>query len=224
MTGRERLVNGALRLILDTICTIDKEWIAGIPQTGPAILLSNHTSIFEGPMYYVFIQPRKATAIAKSEAWNSRVERFFMNTWGIIPVDRGKVDRRAISECFAALKRGWFLGIAPEGTRARDEVLQEGLPGATLIASQARVPIYPLAQWGFRAVPRNLAKLRKTRVHVRVGRPFLLEKSDGSRVSGNDRRQMTHEMMYQIARLLPPRLRGRYADLSQMSEQFIRYV
>ncbi len=224
MTGRERIVNWAVRVILDALCRIDKEWISAIPRKGAAIMLSNHTSVFEGPMYYAFIQPRKTSSMAKRDAWQNPFERFFMNTWNMIPVDRGKVDRRAIAACFEAVRRGMVLGIAPEGTRAKDEVLQHGFPGATLIAAQARVPIYPLAQWGFRSLPSNIKRIRKTRVHVRVGTPFLLEKADGTSVSGKDRRQMTHEMMYQIARLLPPRLRGPYADLSQMTEQFIRYV
>lgn len=229
MTGRERIVNWVTRGLLDALFRIDKEWAHHIPKRGGAIMLSNHTSIFEGPMLYVFIQPRKATAMGKREAWDNPIERFFMNTWNIIPVDRGKVDRKAITACFRALKDGSILGIAPEGTRARDEVLQEGFPGATLIAAQAKVPIYPLAHWGFRAFGENIKRLRKTRVHVRIGRPFVLQKPDtnssaGERVRGDERRQMTQEMMYQIARLLPPRLRGPYSDLSQMTERFIRYV
>jgi len=35
---------------------------------------------------------------------------------------------------------------------------------------------------------------------------------------------MTDEMMYQLARLLPERNRGNYADLSKMTTEYLEFV
>jgi hypothetical protein len=37
-------------------------------------------------------------------------------------------------------------------------------------------------------------------------------------------RQATHEMMYQLAALLPENYRGDYADLSQMSADHLEFI
>ena len=42
-------------------------------------------------------------------------------------------------------------------------------------------------------------------------------------MTGQVRKQMTDEVMYQIAALLPPAYRGVYSDLSAATEEYIRF-
>ncbi len=220
----ERLVAMTIMGVVRVLCDADTWQMEKIPKKGPAILLTNHTSIFEGPVYYILLRGRPKTALAKRELWGNPATRFLMQLWGIIPINREGPDRRALERAMAALHRGEFLGVAGEGTRSPDETLLPGRPGAAMIALQAQVPIIPMVHWGLKSIPRNLLKLRRSRIHFRVGKPFYLEVPSGERPRPKDIRTMADEMMYQLAVLMPEHLRGHYSDLSAMTTRFIRYT
>lgn len=224
MSYLERIVNAILRAVLRTICRLDVADLQKLPPRGPGILMSNHTTNIEGPAYYLFIQPRPATALGKRELWENRLTRFFMELWGIIPVARGQVDRQALRAAYRALDEGKFLGIAPEGTRSKTGELRQAQPGIAMLASKRKVPIYPVAHWGLINLGPNLKRLRRTRVTIRVGRAFRVRVPEGSKLSAGDLREITDEMMYQMAALLPKRLRGIYSDVESHSPRFLEFI
>lgn len=220
----EPIVNALIRVLLRLLCRVDSDALARIPLHGPAILVTNHTTNLEGPVYYVLLGPRQRTALGKQELWSNPLTRFIMLLWGIIPLNRRGADRRAMARARAALNRGMFLGVAPEGTRSMSGQLQRGRPGAAMIATAARVPVIPMVQWGIQNVPRNLRRLRRTRLHFRVGRSFYLRAGGPEGPSRSELRQMADEIMFQLAVLMPEELRGYYRDMSRMTTQFIEYV
>lgn len=224
MTGREIIGNAIVSFLLRIACTIDASDLQKIPRRGPVILLSNHTSNIEGPLYYIYLRPRKATALGKEELWQNPVTRYLMEAWHIIPVRRGMMDRKTLTACLRALDRGYILGVAPEGTRSKTGALLPGRTGATYLATLRKVPVIPMVQWGLHEFSRNAKRFKKTRVRIRVGRPFYLEKPGGGKLSPHDRRRMTQEMMYQMAVLLPPALRGAYADVENLSTEYLRFT
>jgi len=224
MTVRERLLNWFVKFLLFATSKIDAAEMKEIPKRGPAVLISNHTSNIEGPLYFVLLRPRKVTALGKKELWDSPITRVFMDTWNIIKLNRASGDLEAIRNSFKALDNGYILGIAPEGTRSKNGKLKKGKAGTTFIATKRRVPVIPMVQWGLHNIMKNLKKLQQTRVNIRVGRPFYLEKKDGSRINAEDRRKMADEMMYQLAVLLPEKYRGAYSNLSKMSTDYITFI
>lgn len=220
----ERFINTILRWIIHLVFRLDAEELKKLPLQGPAILVSNHTSNLEGPIYYILIQPRVATGLAKRELWDNPVTRFFMQLWGLIPVSRGRPDPKAINRALKALERGRFLGVAPEGTRSRTGELQRGFPGTALLATAKQVPIYPMVHWGMTEFSKNVRRLRRTPLTFRIGKPFVLPRQGERRPSLDQLREMTDEMMYQIALLLPEKYRGYYRDLSRMSTNYLRFL
>ncbi len=223
MPFRERVVNAVIRFLIRVACRLDARDLEQLPADGPGILLANHTTYIEGPMIYVLIRPREATALAKREVWANPLTRFFMNTWHIIPLSRGQVDREAMRAAMRTLDEGRFLGIAAEGTRSRTGVLTKGHPGVTFFAANRNVPIYPIAQWGLPDLKHNLKRFRRTPVTIRVGAPFYVRKPTNEPITGSDRRKMIDEIMYQVAVLLPEELRGYYRDLSQLSTEYLEF-
>lgn len=220
----EKVVNRIIRWVVRLFFRLEDEELSKLPPEGPGILVSNHTSNLEGPIIYVLIQPRSATGLAKRELWGNVATRFFMHVWQLIPISRGRPDPRAMQRALRALERGQFLGIAPEGTRSRTGALQRGYPGTALLATAKQVPIYPVVQWGMPEVSRRLKQLRKPRLVFRVGRPFVLPKREGKRPSLNELREMTDEIMYQLALLLPEGYRGYYSDLSQRKTDYLKFL
>ena len=217
----ERLVNAVLRGIIRLVCVVDTRELDKIPRRGPGILASNHTTNFEGPIYYALLRGRKKTALGKLELWHNPFTRFLMQTWRIIPINRSGPDRRALRRALNALERGEFLGIAPEGTRSTTGALQRGRPGTAMIALEADVPIIPLVQWGVQDLPRNVLRLRRTRISMAGGDPFYLKRPEGRRPTAGELRRIADEIMYQLALLMPERYRGYYRDLSAMTTEFI---
>ena len=213
MTVKEKFVNSVFKVLFSLTCRLDIDGLENIPSKGPAILISNHTSNLEGPLYYIKLRPRKTIALAKKELWDKSFTRLAMTAWNSIPVDREGMDLKALRSCFDVLDNGNFLCIAPEGTRSRDGRLKKAMPGTTYFALRKKVPIYPMVQWGLNGFSENIKHFRRTVVHVRIGKPFYVEKKEGGRLTPEKRQKMADEMMYKLAELLPPEYRGYYSSI-----------
>jgi len=221
---RAWLFNVTLGLLFRILVRIEDKDLRRLPQTGPAILITNHTSNIEGPLMYVRMRPRPTIAMAKTELWKSFATRMMMQAWGAIPVRRGRLDRKALAKCARVLDQGQFLCIAPEGTRSKDGTLLRGQPGATWFAADKGIPIYPMVQWGCLDLFKSLSHLHRPRVDIRVGRPFLVRTPEGHLPHGDELQVMADEMMYQLAELLPPQFRGYYADPGRKTSKYLQFV
>jgi 1-acyl-sn-glycerol-3-phosphate acyltransferase len=211
-------IKGLLRIL----CRVDDAQLAKVPDRGPLIMVSNHVNFLEAPLVYTHLLPRKMAGFAKAEAWKNPLLRFLAKLWGPIPLRRGEVDRSALREALDALEEGLILGLAPEGTRSGDGRLQQGNPGMVLLALRSGAPLLPVVHYGGELFWHNLARLRRTEFHVVVGQPFFLEPG-GIKVSRQVRRQMTDEIMYQMAALLPPDHRGVYSNMDGATETYLRF-
>ncbi len=215
MTFKERIVNTLVAVFFRVTAKVTVEGLENVPEKGPGIIIANHTSFFEGPLFYIIFRPRRTIALAKKELWEKPGTRAAMTAWQSIPVDRAGMDMKAIRSCFKVLDDGNFLCIAPEGTRSKDGCLKQGKPGTTFFASRKGVPLYPVVVWGIREMGSNLKKFRRSKVNIRIGRPFLVEKPGGGKIGSEDRKQMADEMMCRLAELLPEEFRGQYADFAE---------
>ena len=109
--------------------------------------------------------------------------------------------------------------IAPEGTR--HHALKDVKEGIAYLAYRADVPIIPVAIEGTPGFPTlSRARLAGPGAVISLGSPFRLKRIPG-RLSRDVLRQMTHECMYVLARMLPEHRRGVYHNLEQATEVFI---
>jgi 1-acyl-sn-glycerol-3-phosphate acyltransferase len=159
---------------------------------------------------------------AKAETWDNPALGFLADLWGGIPLHRGKADTSAMRQALKALEAGYILGVTPEGTRSGHGRLQHGNPGVVLLALRSGAPLLPLVFWGGELFWDNLPRLRRTDFDAAVGQSFTLD-AGGVMVNKQVRREMTDEIMYQMAALLPPAYRGVYADLSNATESYLRF-
>lgn len=217
------LVNAVIRTVVGLLCRLDVSELARVPRRGPLIMVSNHINFLEVPLLYTLLQPRPLVGLVKVETWDSPPLAFLANLWKAIPVRRGTADLAAFRQCLRSLRLGKILAIAPEGTRSGDGRLGRGNPGVVHLALQGGVPVLPVVHFGGEKFWQNLRRLRRTRVHVRVGCPFVLEPR-ASPVTREDRWAMTHEIMERIAELLPPRYRGFYGSGRESRNSCLRDV
>jgi 1-acyl-sn-glycerol-3-phosphate acyltransferase len=208
-----RIIIFIMKLGTRILCRIDAPDLDKVPMKGPLIVYSNHTGQIEVAVLFAHLQPRPLTGWAKMEAWNNAFLNWLFNLWGIIPVRRGEADTSALRKAVAALEEGYIFGIAPEGTRNITGRLKRAHPGTVMLALHSGAPLLPIAHWGGEDFLKNLARLKRTDFHVRVGEPFQLAVA-GMRMTRELRQQIVDEMMHRLAELLPPEYRGEYEKVT----------
>ncbi|GMV34011.1 MAG: 1-acyl-sn-glycerol-3-phosphate acyltransferase [Chloroflexi bacterium CFX1] len=217
------LITNILRVYFRLTLKLDSPDLNGIiPQTGPLIVVTNHTGQVEVPVFATLLQPRKITGWGKAEAFENPFLRWVFWAWDIIPVHRGEADMKALKSALRALEEGRIFGVAPEGTRNYTGILRRGLPGAAILALKSGAPILPIAHWGGETYMKNLRRFKRTDFHIRVGKPFTVG-AEG-KVTSEMRQQMVDEMMFRIAALMPEEYRGEYAAAGQAAQKYLRDV
>jgi len=220
VTFSQRLVVGTFKVITSLICRIDDAELEKVPRHGPLIIYTNHVNILEIPIFYTHLQPRRTHVMALAERWENPFFHWLLDVAEAIPLHRGEADVAAIHQGLRVLKKGEILIIAPEGTRSHDGKLQSAHPGVVLLALHSRAPLMPVAFYGAEKYRENLPRLKRTDFHLRVGKTFRLN-DRGEKVTRQVRGKILDEMMYQLAAILPPEYRGRYADQSAASTKYL---
>lgn len=199
------------------------EGLENVPDQGPAILMINHIAFID-PIVVLHLVPRNIIPLAKVEVYDYPVVGIFPRLWGVIPVRREEVDRRAVQQVLEVLRAGEVVLVAPEGTRGPQ--LSQGKEGVAFLASRSGVPVIPVAiegTVGFPALRFLSTAWRKPGAHVRFGRPFRYRPGPG-RPDRDLLRKMTDEAMYVLAAMLPENRRGVYFDLSKATQETIEWV
>lgn len=217
-----RFIDGLISVLVRLGCRIDGDQLKKVPMNGPLLLVSNHINFLEIPVLHDRLLPRKVIGFAKAEAWENRFVGWLFDYWGAIPVRRGEPDIGALRRTLDALAQGGIVVIAPEGTRSRDGRLRKGQQGAAILALKSGAPVLPMVFYGNEAFERNVRRLRRTPFHVRVGEPFHVD-TGGVKPTRDVREQITEQIMWQIASLLPESYRGVYADPPQQETSYLRF-
>ncbi len=223
MSFQQQFTVAFFKIVTRLICRIDQKELQKVPGQGPLIIVANHINVLEIPVLYTCMRPRRVHGMVLAERWKNPVLGFILDAGESIPVKRGEPDLAAIRQALAYLDQGHQLLIMPEGTRSGDGRLQAGYPGVVLLAQHTHAPLLPVVSFGGERYKENLARLKRTDFHIRVGKPFCLD-AKGKSLGKQGRAQMIDEVMYQLAALLPPEYRGVYANLSQATQEFISWL
>lgn len=209
---RRRILRWVLRTIgFPLLAKLDEvSGLENVPPSGPALLLINHIAFID-PIVVMHVVPRHVVPMAKIEVYDYPVIGIFPRLWGVIPVRRGEVDRRALRRAREVLRAGEMVLIAPEGTRS--PALQRAKEGIAYLATQTGAPIVPVALEGTPGFPalRGTRRWKKSGAQIHFGKPFYFHTLT-NRPKRAQLRQMTDEAMCVLARMLPPQRRGVYAD------------
>ena len=184
------------------------EGLEHIPDSGPAILASNHLAVADS-----FIKPlvikRRITFLAKSEYFTGTglkgwFTRWFYTTAGQVPIDRSNADsaQAALDTATRLLAEGKLLGMYPEGTRSPDRRLYKGKTGLARLALKTGAPVIPIALIDTNKLnPPGSKMWRFARVTVRVGKPLDFSRFEG--LAGNRfiERAVIDEVMYELMQL-----------------------
>lgn len=218
---RRRFCRFLLRVIGYTLLAkVDHvEGAEKVPSSGSAIIMINHIS-FVDPFIVLSALPRYIVPMAKVEVYRYPIVGIFPRIYGVIPVQREELDRRAIKGALEVLRAGEIILVAPEAHRGPQ--LRQGKEGVAYLATRANAPIVPVAIDGTIGFPsfRLSPRWHEPGANVRFGEPFRF-KTSGQRAGRDQLRLMTDEAMYILAAMLPEYRRGVYADLSRATRETI---
>jgi 1-acyl-sn-glycerol-3-phosphate acyltransferase len=189
-----------------------RPWVEGaenLPQSGGAILASNHLSFCDS-FFLPLMVSRRVTFLAKAEYFTTpglkgALSRLFFSGIGQVPVDRDDKDaaRGALTAGVRILQSGELLGIYPEGTRSPDGRLYKGKTGVARMALEAGVPVIPVAMINTDTIQptgRKVPRLRP-RPGIRFGAPLDFSRYEGMSGDRFVERSMTDEIMYELMQL-----------------------
>ena len=133
---------------------------------GPAILISNHTSVFDYAVYLFVFFLRTLRVQMAELLFEKKVLGPFLRMLGGIFVDRNTHDFGFISKSLDLLKKGWVVGVFPE---SRIPLPDEERPlpfktSAAYLALASGVPVIP--------VYTNGSYFKKKRAEVVIGTPI----------------------------------------------------
>lgn len=160
-----------------------------LPEGG-AVLCANHSTLTD-PLFVCFASPMRylIRPMAKIELSRVPLIGWLLGKAGVIYVDRGHADVKAVKAALSWLKGEGKLLIFPEGTRVHEgeDVAAKG--GAALFATRTGTPMVPIY------VTRKKPWFRPTTVVV--GKPFHPQ-IQGRKATAEELDEITKHVMEQI--------------------------
>lgn len=199
------------RFLFRVLARLSIQGAQNIPAQGACLVTINHLGIFDAPLGFILFDRDDATGLVALKHKSNPFLRWFVTQVDGIWIDRDRLDLQAIKTVRTYLKKGWLIGIAPEGTRSPTHAMIEAKPGVAFLADKVDCPIVPVGISGSENSLKRMFTLQRPKITVNVGEPFKLPPIDRKNHEASLKRN-TDEIMCQVAALLPPQYRGVYAD------------
>jgi 1-acyl-sn-glycerol-3-phosphate acyltransferase len=213
-----RTLRSIVRFFMKLIADIEVNGIEKLPE-GNVIVAANHLGRLDTAALLCILD-REDIIMPVAEKYRDHplygaIGRAANAVW----LNRFEADYSAFRQILERMKQGGLLVIAPEGTRSKTEALQEAKMGVAFLASKSGYPILPVAVTGTedRGILENLKRFRRSKITATAAELMYVDIPKGK---GREEamRQVTDEIMCQIAALLPESYRGVYADHPRLKE------
>jgi 1-acyl-sn-glycerol-3-phosphate acyltransferase len=213
-----RTLRSIVRFLMKIIADIEVHGMEKLP-VGNVIIAANHLGRLDTAALLCILD-REDIIMPVAEKYKDHplygaIGRAANAVW----LNRFEADYSALRQILERMKQGGLLVIAPEGTRSKSEALQEAKMGVAFLASKSGYPVLPVAVTGTedRLILENLKRFRRSKISATAAELMYIDISKGK---GREEamRQVTDEIMCQIAALLPEKYHGVYADHPRLKE------
>ena len=151
------------------------EGLEEVPRTVPFILASNHLSNIDPPLLAAAC-PVAIGFLAKQELLKNKFLAFYYRAVGVVPLDRGKSDIRAIRLSLEMLKTRTLL-VFPQGTRGSEN--QSFKDGVGFLQKKSQVPVVAAKIYGSdKVLPKGAKFFKSGRLLVRFSLVNNLQATD----------------------------------------------
>lgn len=223
---KRRILHAILRSVLPLICKLEVEGVENIPRDGRTSIMINHISYLDPIVVTHAITFRYVISLSKAENFNIPIISWLLKQWGGYPINRGEVDRKALTQTVELMKSGQLVLMAPEGTR-HPEGLAPAKDGLSYVATKADAVIVPTAICGAEDWRDRLKSFRRAYASVTFGKPFKFKTEGRKRIPRDELAKMSQEAMYQLALTIPDKFakyRGVYSDIENATTDHLDFV
>ncbi|MEA3326935.1 MAG: lysophospholipid acyltransferase family protein [Chloroflexota bacterium] len=190
-----------------------------LPNKGPVILAGNHVAVLEAVMMAVYC-PGVVEFIGTGDIPFDPNYAFIANSYGLIPVNRGNLDRKGLQMGLEVLKQDSILGIFPEGGTWSPAQMQ-AQTGVAWLSYRSKAPIIPIGFGGIKGSLEKAFKFQRPKLLMNVGesiQPVTLTDRDLSMKANLEK--AANQIMGEINVLIPEedlhRLRKRINETYQL--------
>ncbi len=219
MTRRTRLLRRASRWLGQiTLRLLTRTRITGrehLQTPGPVIFAGNHASTFDALLALTLL-PLETQLVGPGDFKLLWPANWVIDNVGLILAKRGSVDRDSLKQMLDVLKGGGRLALFPEGG-TWEKPIDDVKSGVTYLSQATGAAIVPIGFGGTYQVWREIARLRRPRVTVRIGAPLPPVTVSGDRARRQDELQAAAvDLMWRIYDLLPPSTQAHYDRLARL--------
>ena len=157
------LGRGLLRILF----RIKISGVKNFPNTGPLLVVGNHTAAMEAVLLNVF-SPWQIEMLSAADTPGERITEVVADLYGVIPLHRGSYDRAALDHALDVLAQNGIIGLFPEGG-----IWQEGkkkaLPGIAWLSYRSGAPVLPVGFSETTGAINAGLKLKRPKLTMNVG-------------------------------------------------------
>jgi 1-acyl-sn-glycerol-3-phosphate acyltransferase len=126
-----------------------------LPESGSAILISNHQSHYDPPLLAAGLR-RRLNFLARKSLFEFKPFAWFIDMLDAIPLETNGIGFAGIKESLQRLRNGEIILVFPEGARTWDGKIAPFLQGSLMLAQRTKSAILPAAISGvYEAFPRT---------------------------------------------------------------------
>jgi 1-acyl-sn-glycerol-3-phosphate acyltransferase len=165
--------------LLALLANVEIQGKERLPKHGPMILAGNHAAVLEAVMMAVY-SPGMVEFIGNGDIPFDPNYAFIVKAYGLIPVNRGNLDRQSLKTALSILEQGGILGIFPEGG-IWDAGQMGAQIGAAWLSYRAQVPVIPIGFGGIQNGLGQAFKFKRPKLVMNVGEvipPVTVDEDD----------------------------------------------
>lgn len=155
------------RTLLSILTEVEITGKERLPKKGPIILAGNHVAVLEAVMMMAFT-PGMVEYVGTGDIPFDPNYAFIANGYGLIPINRGNLDRKGLQMGVDVLRQDGILGIFPEGG-TWDPAQMQAQSGIAWLSYKAQAPILPIGFGGIKDGLQNAFAFKRPRLVMNVG-------------------------------------------------------
>lgn len=186
-----------------------------LPQKGPAIIVSNHTSYYDWSVLSAVYNRKYLVFLGAQELLTRSIVSWLMRLNILIYIDRNKPGISYFREVIRRLRQDNIVVIYPEGKRSKSGKMIEPKTGFVKLAIATGVPVIPMGMKGaYDILPphKKIPRLRKCEIFV--DQPISIDKNNvlfkdifsrernAKNLSDEDHKKIAIRIMDRIAKMV----------------------
>jgi 1-acyl-sn-glycerol-3-phosphate acyltransferase len=195
-------MTGLGKLLLALLADVEINGRERLPKKGPIILAGNHVAVMEAVLMAV-VTPGMVEFLGNGDIPFDPNYAFIANTYDLIPVNRGNIDRKGLNLALDVLAQEGILGIFPEGG-TWDPAQMQAQTGVAWLSYRSGAPILPIGFGGMNGALKKAMKFKRPKLFMNVGQlipPVLLQ--DDSLPMKTNLERAANQIMEIINALVP---------------------